>query len=112
MASRQMLTLLIPGSIIITALRDLTKHNVEHLEDFTNTKTSMEIDSKKDWELIRKIGVYAPYKEAGIRRLISERGDLSRDKKKFMLDNLEIMARFPRVEDRESATKFIVRGTS
>ena len=62
MASHQILNVLIPGSIVII-LKQLTKDNVQQSEDFTNTKTSMEIDAKKDSELIRIIGVYAPSRE-------------------------------------------------
>ena len=62
MASHQILNVLIPGSIVII-IKELTKDNVQQSEDFTNTKTSMEIDAKKDSELIRIIGVYAPLRE-------------------------------------------------
>ena len=45
MASRGILKVLIPGNIVI--LKELSKDNVQQSEDFTNTKTSMEIDAKK-----------------------------------------------------------------
>ena len=104
--------MLISGSIVII-LKELNKRkdNVQQSEDFTNTKTSMEIDAKKDSELISIIELYAPWNEAGIRRLILQRRDLSADKKKSMLDNLNIVARFPSVEDKQSAIKFIVGRT-
>ena len=57
MASRQILNVLIPG-IIIIILKELTKDNVQQSKDFTNAKTIMESDAKKDSELIWIIGVY------------------------------------------------------
>ena len=56
--------------------------------------------------------LYAPWREAGTQRLILQRRDLSADKKKSMLNSFNFVAHFPGVEDRESATKFIVSGTS
>ena len=67
MASRQILNVLISGSIVII-LKELNKRkdSVQQSEDFTNTKTSMGIDAKKDSELITIIEVYAPWNEVGI----------------------------------------------
>ena len=82
MASPQVLQLLIPG-IIVIILKELSKDNVQQSKDFTNTKKkrAWRLLLKKDSELIRIIDVYAPSRDAGIKRLILHPRDLCTDMK-------------------------------